>query len=269
MSRVFRDGLFAGKVAFFTGGTSGIALRIAEVFAELGATVVLNGRKQDKLDAAVAGIAARGGKAAGFACDVRDYGAIAGALARTRETYGPIDFLFCAAAGNFPAPVLGMSANGFKAVVDIDLLGTFNTCRAAHEHLSKPGAVVINISANHGHQAYPLQAHVCAAKAGVDLLTKTLAMEWGPHGIRVNGIAPGPIDDTEGMRRLAPTGADRQRVIGMIPAGRMGTRDDVAQLAVFLCSDAASFLTGAIYRCDGGQALTGPRALAQLEHTSS
>lgn len=261
---VFRDDLFQGKVAFFTGGTSGIALRIAERFAELGATVVLNGRKPDKMQAAVDAIRARGFRADGHACDVRDYAAIADALARTRATHGEIDFLFCAAAGNFPAPVLGMSANGFKAVIDIDLLGTFNTCRAAHEHLRKPGASVVTITANHGHQPYPLQAHVCAAKAGVDLLTKTLAMEWGSHGIRVNGIAPGPIDDTEGMRRLAPTEQARQAVIGFIPIGRMGSRDDVADLATFLCSDAAGFLTGAIYQCDGGQSLTGPRALGQL-----
>lgn len=264
MSGVFREGIFEGKVAFLTGGTSGIGLGIAARFADLGATVVLNGRKADKLAEAVESITSRGGKAAGYACDVRDYGAIADALARARSAHGEIDFLFCAAAGNFPAPALGMSANGFKAVVDIDLLGTFNTCRAAHEHLRKPGAVVTAISANHGHQAYPWQAHVCAAKAGVDLLTQTLAMEWGPDGIRVLGIAPGPIDGTEGMQRLAPTEEARAGVIGFVPLRRMGTKRDIADLAVFLCSDAASYITGCIYRCDGGQALTGPRALEGL-----
>lgn len=264
MSGVFRDGLFEGKIAFFTGGTSGIGLGIATRFAELGATVILNGRKPDKLQEAVDSITSRGLRAAGYACDVRDYAAIADALAKARAEHGEIDFLFCAAAGNFPAPALGMSANGFKAVVDIDLLGTFNTCRAGYEHLHKPGAVVIAISANHGHQAYPLQAHVCAAKAGVDLLMKTLAMEWGPDGVRVLGIAPGPIDDTEGMRRLAPTEESRAGVIGFVPLRRMGQKRDIADLAVFLCSDAASYITGDIYRCDGGQALSGPRILESL-----
>jgi NAD(P)-dependent dehydrogenase (short-subunit alcohol dehydrogenase family) len=261
---VFRDGLFNGKVAFFTGGTSGIGLGVATRFAELGAVAVLNGRKPDKLSEAVESIAARGLKAAGYACDVRDYSAISSALARCRADHGEIDFLFCAAAGNFPAPALGMSANGFKAVIDIDLLGTFNACRAGYEHLRKPGAVVVAISANHGHQAYPMQAHVCAAKAGVDLLTKTLAMEWGPAGVRVVGIAPGPIDDTEGMRRLAPTEEARADVIGFVPLRRMGLKSDIAELAAFLCSDAASYITGDIYRCDGGQSLTGPRALESL-----
>ncbi len=264
MAETFRDGLFEGKTAFFTGGTSGIALRIAQRFAMLGARVALNGRKPDKLEQALDGIRSMGGDPLGFACDVREYGAIAEALKRTHEAWGPIDFLFCAAAGNFPAPVLGMSANGFKAVVDIDLLGTFNTCRSAHEYLRKPGASIVNISANHGHQPYPMQAHVCAAKAGVDLLTQTLAMEWGPHGIRVNGIAPGPIGETEGMRRLAPTEEAQKAVIRHIPLGRMGATDDIADMAVFLCSDAASFVTGEILRCDGGQALTGPRALSAM-----
>ena len=257
MSGVFRQGLFEGKVAFFTGGTSGIGLGIASRFADLGATVVLNGRNRAKLDDAVASIQATGGKADGHACDVRDYGAISAALAATEAAHGKIDFLFCAAAGNFPAPALGMSANGFKAVVDIDLLGTFNTCRAGYEHLRKPGAVVVAISANHGHQAYPLQAHVCAAKAGVDLLTKTLAMEWGPEGVRVLGIAPGPIDDTEGMRRLAPSEDSRTAVLGFVPLRRMGTKSDIADLATFLCSDAAAYITGAIIPCDGGLCLQG------------
>jgi len=130
-----------------------------------------------------------------------------------------------------------MSANGFKAVIDIDLLGTFNTCRAAYAHLTKPGASVISISANHATHPYAMQAHVCAAKAGVNLLTETLAIEWGPEGIRANVITPGPIDDTEGMRRLAPTEEIRRHVVNSVPVRRLGTRQDIANLAIFLCSD--------------------------------
>ncbi|HET9318190.1 MAG TPA: SDR family NAD(P)-dependent oxidoreductase, partial [Bryobacteraceae bacterium] len=146
---VFRDSLLRGKVAFVTGGSSGIGLRIAERFAEQGAKVALVGRTQEKLDHAAAGIRQNGGEASGFAADVRDYTALSAVLQRTRDLYGEIDILLCGAAGNFPAPALGMSANGFKAVIDIDLLGTFNTCRAAYEFLRKPGASVLSISASH------------------------------------------------------------------------------------------------------------------------
>ena len=150
-----------------------------------------------------------------------------------------------------------MSANGFKAVVDIDLLGTFNTCRAAFEHLRRPGASIINISAMQAVSPMAMQAHVCAAKAGVDMLTKCLAIEWGVEGVRVNSIAPGAVDDTEGMRRLAPTPEIRKQVTRGIPLGRFATKDEIADLALFLSSDAAKFITGAIVVCDGGQSLAG------------
>lgn len=148
-----------------------------------------------------------------------------------------------------------MSANGFKAVVDIDLLGTFNTCRAAYEHLRKPGASILCISAAHAFMPIALQAHVCAAKAGVDLLTRTLALEWGPSGVRANCITPGPTEDTEGMRRLAPTAEAKESIMRGIPLRRYGTKDELADLALFLCSEAASYITGAVYVCDGGQSL--------------
>src|ERR1700736_4385570 len=180
MASIFRDRLLAGKTAFITGGGSGIGQRMAERFAEHGANVMLVGRKQEKLDAAAQQIASGGGVAKTHAVDVRDYAGVEGAFKSTREHFGEIDIVVCAAAGNFPAPVLGMSANGFKAVVDIDLLGTFNTCRAAYEHLRRPGASVIAISASFATQPSALQAHVGAAKAGIDTFIRTLAIEWGP-----------------------------------------------------------------------------------------
>jgi NAD(P)-dependent dehydrogenase (short-subunit alcohol dehydrogenase family) len=261
---VFRDNLLRGKVAFVTGGSSGIGLRIAERFAEQGAKVVLVGRTQEKLDRAAAGIRQNGGEASGFAADVRDYAALSAALQKTRDLYGEIDILLCGAAGNFPAPVLGMSANGFKAVIDIDLLGTFNTCRAAYEHLRKPGASIVAISATHAFRPVPLQAHVCAGKAGVDILIKTLAIEWGPAGIRANIVTPGPVDDTEGMRRLAPSQEIRARLTEAIPLRRFAAKDEIASLALFLCTDAAAYITGAIFVCDGGQSLTGSSFAAAL-----
>jgi NAD(P)-dependent dehydrogenase (short-subunit alcohol dehydrogenase family) len=255
MAGIFRDHLLCGKHAFVTGGGSGIGQRMAERFSEHGAKVTLAGRKQEKLDAAASSIQASGGSARTTAVDVRDYAALEAAMQQAHEQFGEIDILVCGAAGNFPAPVMGMSANGFKAVIDIDLLGTFNTCRAAYAHLRKPGASVLSISASHASIPVPYQAHVCAAKAGVDLLTRTLAIEWGPQGIRANCITPGPTDDTEGMRRLAPTPDIRAKVESAVPLRRFGTKDELADLALFLCSDAAAYITGAVYVCDGGQSL--------------
>lgn len=255
---IFRENVLAGRTAFVTGGGSGIGQRMAERFAEHGANVMLVGRKQDRLDSAADAIRARGGTAAAHATDVRDYAGIAAALKDAHDRFGDIDIVLCGAAGNFPAPVTGMSANGFKAVVDIDLLGTFNTCRAAYEYLRKPGASVLAISASFAFQPTALQAHVGAAKAGVDILIKTLAIEWGPDGIRCNCVTPGPTDDTEGMRRLASDEASRNQVERSIPLKRFGTKDELADLALFLCSDAAKYITGGIYLCDGGMSLSRP-----------
>jgi len=260
MTSVFGENQLKGKVALVTGGGSGINLTIAQRFAEQGASVGLVGRTQEKLDNAAGEIAKLGGSAAGFAADVRNYDALAAAIASTREKFGEIDIVVCGAAGNFPAPALGMSANGFKSVIDIDLLGTFNTCRAAFEHLRRPGASIINISATQAFVPMAFQAHVCAAKAGVDMLTRTLALEWGPQGVRVNSIAPGAVDDTEGMKRLAPTEAVRKAFMGIIPLGRFAKKSEIADLALFLCSDAAQFITGTVMVCDGGQSLATAKA---------
>ena len=257
MAQSFAENILAGKSAVITGGGSGINLAIAKRFASNGASVALIGRTKEKLDNAAAEINSAGGKAAGYPADVRDYGALAEAIASAKADHGPIDIVVCGAAGNFPAAALGMSANGFKAVVDIDLLGTFNTCRAAFEHLRRPGASIINISAMQAVSPMAMQAHVCAAKAGVDMLTKCLALEWGSEGVRVNSIAPGAVDDTEGMSRLAPTPELKKHYAQSIPLRRFARKDEIADLALFLCSDAAQFITGAVVLCDGGQSLGG------------
>ena len=248
---------FRGKHVFVAGGSSGINLGIADAFADAGASVAILSRSQARIDGALQQLARHGGKVAGYAADVRNYAAVEAALAQARAAWGAIDVLVSGAAGNFPAAALGMSANGFKAVVDIDLLGTFNVLRAAHPFLRKPGAAILNISAGQSTHPMPMQSHVCAAKAGVDMLTRCLALEWSSDGIRVNAIVPGPIDGTEGMARLAPTDAAREAVTRRLPLGRMGRLEDVAQLALFLASSHASWITGAIIPVDGGSSLLG------------
>jgi NAD(P)-dependent dehydrogenase (short-subunit alcohol dehydrogenase family) len=250
---------FKDRAVFIAGGSSGINLGIADAFAQRGAKVAIMSRSQDRVDTAAAHLSRHGGIACGFAGDVRDPAAVAAALEAAHARLGDFDVLVSGAAGNFVSPALDMSPNAFKTVVDIDLLGTFNVLRQAHQYLRKPGASVINISAPQSFNPTIFQAHACAAKAGVDMLTRVLAIEWGGDGIRVNSIVPGPIGDTEGIRRLAPTEETRRAMEETIPLGRMGTRKEVADMALVLSSGLASFVTGAVIPVDGGSSLLGGR----------
>ena len=241
------------------GGSSGINFGIAQAFARAGAKVTVISRSADKVAAAAAQLEALGTQAIGIAADVRQPGALQPAFQQAEERFGPIDVLVSGAAGNFLARALDMSPNAFKTVVDIDLLGSFNVARLAHAWLRKPGAAIVQISAGQSFTPTPYQAHVCAAKAGVDMLTRVLAAEWGPEGIRINSIVPGPIADTEGIRRLAPTEETVREMTERVPLKRMGRIDDVARMALFLASDWGGYITGAVIPVDGGLALTGPR----------
>lgn len=247
----FKDGLLAGKTAFVAGGTSGINLGIAKRFAELGAKVAVAGRDPDKARRAAGSI---GPDALGLSADVRDYAAIRAAMEQVVGAFGAMDIVVSGAAGNFLAPAAAMSANAFKTVVDIDLLGTFNVFRGSYDLLNKPGASLIAITAGQAVNAMPLQIHACAAKAGVNQVIRVLAMEWGPE-VRVNGISPGPIEDTEGMARLAPDPTTRAKHHERIPMRRWGRISEVAESAVFLCSPSAQYITGTILDCDGGSQL--------------
>lgn len=253
---------YAGKAVFVSGGSSGINLGIAHAFAAAGANVAIASRSQDRINSAVAELQTHGGEVAGYSADVRDYAAFAEALAQAHRRFGDFDALISGAAGNFVAPALGMSANGFKAVIDIDLLGTYNVLRAAHPYLKKPGAAIINISAPQAFQPMAYQVHVCAAKAGVDMVTRVLAIEWAVDGIRVNSIAPGAVEGTEGMARLAPTEEARQAVTNSIPLKRWAKKEDIANMALFLCSPLASYVTGIVVPVDGGRTLLGGRGLS-------
>ncbi len=259
----FARDLFQNKTVFITGGSSGINLGIARNFAAVGANLGLCGRSQDKLDAASAELRGLGAQVSAHAADVRDYPALEAAMRRVNETLGPIHTLVCGAAGNFPCPAEQISPNGFKSVVDIDLIGTFHACRAAFGQLRETQGNILLISAGQAFVPYAFQAHVGAAKAGVDQLMHNLALEWGRFGIRCNSIAPGPIEGTEGVRRLIPA-ASADRLKKMIPLGRFGTPDDIGQLSVFLASPLASYITGTRVVADGGQNLPGSGAWAQL-----
>ena len=239
------------------GGTSGINLGIAEAFAEQGANVAVASRSQEKVDAAIVRLAAFGNRTAGFAADVRDIAALEAGLASLAEDFGTIDTLVVGQAGNFPAAAMQLSPNGFKSVVDIDLLGSFNTVRLAHRHLSPKKANIITISAPQAFIPMAYQAHVCAAKAGVEMLTRVLALELGPQQIRVNAIVPGPIEGTEGMDRLAPTAEAREKARKSVPMQRYGTAREVANCAMFLASPLAAYISGAIIPVDGGWSVAG------------
>lgn len=248
---------FRGRVVFVSGGSTGINFGIAEAFKKCGADVAIISRNKDRVDIAVNRLLAHGGKAFGVAADVRDAQAVEAALAATHERLGAIDVLVSGAAGNFFSAATGMSTNAFKAVVDIDLIGSFNVLRLAHQYLRRPGASVINISAPQSLNPTSHQAHVCSAKAGVDMLTRVLAIEWGAEGLRVNSIIPGPIDGTEGMERIAPTTEAKSHMLSVIPLGRFGTKQDVANMALMLSSELCAFVTGAIIPVDGGRSLSG------------
>jgi 2,4-dienoyl-CoA reductase [(3E)-enoyl-CoA-producing], peroxisomal len=256
---VFRDGALAGRVALITGGGTGICRGIAAAYARLGADVCIVSRKPDVLAATAAAIAAESGRAIhAVAADVRDPAAIAGAVASTLERFGRLDTVINGAAGNFLAPAAALSPNGFRTVVDIDLNGTFHASRAAFEALHGSGdGLILNITATLHYHGTPLQIHASAAKAGVDAITRNLAVEWGQFGIRVCGIAPGPIAETEGVRRLAPGGVT-DRMKSAIPAGRFGGIDEIAAAAVFLRSRAAAYITGHILVVDGGMCISQP-----------
>jgi len=249
-----------GLVAFVTGGGTGITGGVARAFAESGASVALVSRKMKHLEPAAAAINAAGGKAIAVAADVRQPAEVENAVARTVEAFGKIDIVVNGAAGNFLCAAEELSPNGFGTVVDIDLKGTFNVCRATFAQLKEHRGQILNISATLHYLGTPLQLHVSAAKAGVDALTRNLAVEWGRHGIRVNAIAPGPIADTEGMKRLVPAPM-MEKLKTMVPLGRFGLIADIERAAVFICSDAASFVNGVVLVVDGGHWLSTNRPL--------
>ena len=255
---VFRESLFSGRVALVTGGATGVGRGIAEALARHGADVAIVSRTAENLSPAAEQIAAATGRRClPIPADVRQPEAVEAAVERTIQELGRVDIVVNNAAGNFPCPSADLSPGGFGVVLDIDAKGTWNVSRAAYRAwLGDHGGQILNISATLHYGGTPGQVHVAAAKAAVDAVTRTLAVEWGPRGIRVNAIAPGPIGDTEVARRLFP-GEVGARLASMVPIGRLGTIEDVVNLALFVLSDAGSNLNGSILVTDGGLCLAG------------
>lgn len=247
---------FSGKHVVVFGGTTGINFGVARAFAQQRANVTVVSRNRENVDAAVKSLYKAGAAAFGICADVRDFDAVGRAFSDAVAHFGVIDVLISGAAGNFLCEAKDMSSNGFKVVVDIDLIGTFHVLRQAYLHLRKPNASVINITAPQSFVPMRYQAHAGAAKAGVDQLTRVLALEWGNDGIRINSISPGPIDGTEGFNRLMARNEEERMVAqDAVPLKRFGVLDDIANLALFLASPYAGYISGALIPCDGGGAI--------------
>lgn len=252
---MFAPDTLKGRVALITGGASGIGLEIATQYARLGASVVLASRNRERLDAAASAIAAEGGEVAGFRTDVRNYDEVKNTIKKTVEHFGSLDILVNNAAGNFYCPTAGLSPNGWRTVIDIDLNGTFYGCHAGYAYLkaSPFGGCIISIITMLGVSGWPGAAHAAAAKAGILSLSRTLAVEWGPDNIRVNTISPGPIGDTEGVRRLYQETGREELERKKTALGRFGRKADIANAAVYLAADLGSYVTGGNMIVDGGR----------------
>jgi len=248
---------FKDKTVVVVGGTSGINLGVAKSFASAGAKVAVISRSQEKVDLAVASLQELGAEAIGASADVRDFDQLTEAINGFAEKFGKFDVVVSGAAGNFPARAMDMSPNAFASVVNIDLIGTFHAMKAVYPHLQKPGASVINISAPQSFIASEYQSHVSSAKAGVDMLTRSLAIEWGPEGIRVNSVIPGPIMDTGGMDKLAPTQGMQDAIVENVPLRRNGTSKDIGNCCLFLSSEFADYISGVLLPVDGAWSLGG------------
>lgn len=263
----FNPNILKGKIALVTGGGTGICKDIAESLLLHGCTgVAIVSRKLAILEQTAAQLTASvaaerkklnetSGECVALAADVRVPEQIEKAVQDTVTRFGKLDILVNGAAGNFLALASKMSYKAFRTVVEIDLLGTFNASKAAYPYLCKTKGNVINISMTNHYTGTPLQSHAGAAKSGIDALTRHLAVEWGQDGIRVNCIAPGPIENTEGFNKLAPPDFN-EKMLRSIPLGRAGKVREVSNALLYLVSDAATYVSGHILIVDGGAWLT-------------
>ena len=255
---IFKDNLFEGKTALITGGGTGIGLRIARELASLGAEVVIASRKLENLDKGMAKLKEEGAKAHIVECNIRKEESVASCVEEVIRKCGKIDFLINNAGGQFPSPAESINTKGWNAVIETNLTGTFQMSRQVYNStMHKGGGVIVNIIANMWN-GFPMMAHTGAARAGVNNLTKTLAVEWGRKGVRINAVAPGLIHSS-GLDSYAPEFKQYIMAAGKNnQANRMGTEEEVAAAVLFLLSPAASYITGETLKVDAGESLYSP-----------
>lgn len=247
-----------GKVVIVTGGSSGMGKAMAARFVQDGAHVVITGRDQERLSFAKQEIERVKGQVLAVQMDVRNTDDVERMVTEAVAHFGRIDYLVNNAAGNFVVAAEDLSYNGWNAVINIVLNGTFYCSSAVGRYWIKEGikGSIINMVATYAWDAGPGVIHSASAKAGVLAMTRTLAVEWGKrYGIRVNAIAPGPIERTGGAEKLMFSEDFAQHVMNSVPLGRLGTPEEIAGVAAFLFSDAAAYINGACVTMDGGQSL--------------
>lgn len=265
---VFKPDLLKNQVAFITGGGSGIGFRIAEILMRHGCDTAIASRRLNKVEESAEKLqAATGQKCLPLSVDVRDPKQIDKTVERIIEHYGKLNILVNSAAGNFLCDAENLSFNAFKTVIEIDTIGTFNASKVVFDkYFKKHGGNIINISATLHYKGDGLQTHAGSAKAAIDAMTKHLAVEWGPNGVRVNCVAPGPIDGTEGFNKLGGKSAKQivEQFTQGIPVQRLGQKCEIADNVVYLASNAAAYVTGTVLVVDGGHWLTSLNNFAML-----
>ncbi|EXJ61411.1 uncharacterized protein A1O5_11726 [Cladophialophora psammophila CBS 110553] len=281
ISKIWQRGIFENRVVFCTGGSGDICSSQVRALVYLGANACIVGRNKQKAERVAADIAnARpGANVLGIGnVDVRKIEALEAAVSKCVSTLGGIDFVIAGAAGNFLAPFVQLSTNAFKSVIDIDLMGSWNTVKTTVPHLldsvaKYPGAGdyeggrIIFISATLQYTGVPLNTHGVVAKAGVDALSAQLAIELGPRGVTSNVIAPGMIQSTEGERRLfRNSGIDMVR---RVPTGRLGTIKDVNNATVFLLAETGDYVNGTVQVVDGAAWRIGAQVTTGVEYPAS
>eukprot|EP00510_Aplanochytrium_minuta_P002247 CAMPEP_0184012386 /NCGR_PEP_ID=MMETSP0954-20121128/4377_1 /TAXON_ID=627963 /ORGANISM="Aplanochytrium sp, Strain PBS07" /LENGTH=290 /DNA_ID=CAMNT_0026292355 /DNA_START=27 /DNA_END=899 /DNA_ORIENTATION=+ len=267
MDSVFKKDVMKGKVVLVTGGGTGIGFGICTTFGRHGAKIAMGGRRSEVLEEACEKLSREGIDAIGIPMDVRDPSSCENIVTKTVEKFGRIDILVNNAAGNFMVAAESLSSNGFKTVMDIDLHGSFNMSKAVLPVFKQAEqGVIINISATLHYRATPFQMHASAAKAGIDVMTRVMGVEWAEYGIRCVSIAPGPIEGTVGGPNGRVFGQKKgNHTSNIVPVGRFGTVWDIGNTALFLASEAGSFITATEVVVDGGHYQDGTGSFRRMK----